>query len=84
LEKNIIMYEDDIDEILSYNYWPVVDIDWIPNKSYPAVFVAKIYKNKTRGKLKGWKLLKTRSFKTPIEAWEYLREILNSTLKFVL
>jgi hypothetical protein len=78
------MNEEDIEEILGYNYWPVVDLAWIPNKSHPPAFIAKLYKNVTRGKRKGWRLIKTRSFKTPLEAWDYLKETLADTLKFVL
>jgi len=70
------MNEEDIEEILSHNYWPVVDIDG----SY---FIAKLYKKTTRGKNKGWRKLRTRTFQTPLEAWDYLRETLTSTLKFV-
>ena len=71
------MYEDDIEEILGYNYWPCVDM----NGEH---FTAKLYKKNTRGKRKGWRLIKTRSFKTPLEAWDYLRETLREILKFVL
>jgi hypothetical protein len=77
------MSEDDIEEILKYNYWPVVDIDNIPNKSHPAVFVAKLYKKNTHGPRKGWTQIKTKSFNTPLKAWNYLREVLIDTLKFI-
>jgi len=71
------MSEEDIEEILSYNYWPVVDIDG-------QYFIAKLYKKNTRGKHKGWKKIKTRTFQTPLEAWTYLRETLMDTLKFII
>ena len=82
MEETIIMNEEDIIEILTHNYWPVVDIDEsIPQSDMK--FVAKLYKNQIRGKRKGWRLIKTRTFKTPLEAWNYLKETLTDTLKFV-
>ena len=71
------MNEEDIEEMLSYKYWPVVDIDG-------EIFVAKLYKKKTRGKNKGWRQIKESSFQTPVEAWEYLRKTLLETLKFMI
>ena len=70
------MNENDIEEILEYNYWPVVDLNGM-------LFVAKLYKKTTRGKNKGWRQIKERSFQTPSEAWDYLRETLANILKFV-
>tara|TARA_R110000737_G_scaffold112270_2_gene145406 strand:+ start:22 stop:237 length:216 start_codon:yes stop_codon:yes gene_type:complete len=71
------MNEDDITQILHHNYWPAVDID-------EELFRAKLYKKYVRGKYKGWKQVKSRTFQTPLEAWDYLKETLTDTLKFVL
>ena len=71
------MYEDDVVEILNHNYWPVVDIDG-------KYFIAKLYKKRIRGKNKGWRKLKERKFKTALGAWDYLKETLMDTLKFVI
>ena len=70
------MEEKDIEEILSYNYWPVVDING-------PIFVAKLYKKIMRGKNKGWRMIKSRPFQTPQQAWNYIRETLTDTLKFI-
>mgnify|MGYP003643034551 CR=1 FL=1 len=69
------MYEQDIKEIIKYGYWPGVIIK--DNK-----FVAQLYKLRKRPK--EWRLVKTREFKTPAEAWSYLQETLSETLKFVI
>jgi len=71
------MDEADIEMMLKHGYWPVVDING-------QLFVAKVYKKHTRGKRKGWRLLKDRPFQTPQQAWDYLQETLYETLKFVL
>ena len=71
------MDEADIEMMLKHGYWPVVDING-------QIFVAKVYKKYTRGKRKGWRLLKDRPFQTPQQAWDYLQETLYETLKFVL
>tara|TARA_R110002012_G_scaffold1863_2_gene8965 strand:+ start:2339 stop:2566 length:228 start_codon:yes stop_codon:yes gene_type:complete len=75
------MNEEDIEEILSYNYWPCVLIDTSPESS-SNIFIARLYKLGPRTKT--WRIVKTRRFNTPLEAWEYLRETLMDTLKFVL
>jgi len=70
------MYEEDIKDIIKYGYWPAVVIK--NNK-----FVAHLYKLRKRPK-KEWRLVRTREFKTPIEAWAYLHKTLLETLKFVI
>ena len=70
------MNEEDIEEMLSYNYWPCVLID-----TDKGVFIARLYKYIKRNKK--WRLMKTRRFKTALEAWDYLRETLLNTLKFI-
>ena len=75
------MYDDDIEEILSYNYWPSVLIDTSPESS-SNIFIARLYKRGPRNKK--WRIVKTRRFNTPLEAWNYLREALREALKFVL
>lgn len=67
------MEEHEIKELLGYKYWPVVDIE---NQN----FIAKLYR---LNKSKEWRQIKSRSFKTPFEAWEFLITTLNKTLKFV-
>ena len=69
------MHEQDIEEILSYGYWPTVDVD---NK----MFVAKLYKLNKKSKV--WRRVRTRQCKTPLEAWDYLRDTLTTTLKFMI
>ena len=69
------MYEEDIKEIIKYGYWPAVIIK-------DSKFVAHLYKLRKRPK--EWRLVKTREFNTPIEAWAYLQQTLVETLKFVI
>jgi len=68
------MNDEDIDEILQYKYWPVVDIEGTE-------FKAILYKYRKRDN--SWRQKKSRRFKTPHEAWEYLRDTLVDTLKFI-
>ena len=76
MEETIIMNEEDINEILKHNYWPCVELD-----IEKSIFIAKLYKYKVRSKK--WGLLRTRRLKTAPEAWDYLKDTLTDTLKFV-
>jgi len=70
------MNEEEIEEILNYNYWPCVLID-----TDNGMFIARLYKYIERNQK--WKLIKTHRFKTALEAWSYLKETLRDTLKFI-
>jgi hypothetical protein len=74
------MEEEDIKEILKFNYWPSVLIDTCPESSADR-FIARLYKYGVRRK--SWRIVKTRRFLSALEAWDYLKETLAETLKFV-
>jgi len=69
------MSDEDIEEILSYKYWPSVTINEL------GLFTAAIYKYSKR--TKKWKQFRHRTFPEAVEAWDYLRETLSDTLKFI-
>ena len=71
------MNDEDIEEILSYDYWPSVTINEL------GYFTATIYKYSKR--TKKWKQFRNRTFPAgkAEEAWDYLRETLSDTLKFI-
>lgn len=68
------MYEEDIKSLITCGYWPSVCIE---NDK----FIAKLYMLKKRPK--GWRQIKNRTFKTPQQAWDYLKNTLQDTLKFI-
>ena len=68
------MNTEDIDEVISYNYWPVVTIE---GKEFKAI----LYKYRKRDN--SWRQKTSRRFKTPHEAWDYLRDTLAKILKFI-
>ena len=75
------MDEMDIDLLIRHNYWPCVLIDTSPESS-KNIFISRVYKRFSRNKR--WRIVKTRRFYTPKEAWDYLQETLYETLKFVI
>jgi hypothetical protein len=68
------MNTEDIDEVISYNYWPVVAIEGTE-------FKAILYKYRKSDN--SWRQKTSRRFKTPHEAWDYLRDTLAKILKFI-